>query len=352
MSVTLVIGTEKGGFVATADPSRRTWTVRGPLFKGWKVTASARTRDGEFLVATSSRVYGAAIHRSRDLVDFTQIEKGPAYAEGGERKLTQIWRLHADGDRIYAGVDTAGLFASDDGGTSWQPLSGLNDHPTRDAWFPGAGGLCAHTILVDPKDPRRVWCGISAVGAWRSEDAGATWKPCNRGIRQVIEDEIHKEIGFCVHAMVADPDDADRIWRQDHTGMYRSTDGGDSWTRIENGLASWFGFPVALDPHTKALFAFPMESDEYRMPRDGAFRVYRSGDGGDSWHALGEGLPAHPVYAGVLRGALAVDGLDPCGVYLGSTAGGVYASPDGGDTWQALPCTLPRVLSVAAYPGT
>ncbi|MHC4134576.1 MAG: sialidase family protein [Planctomycetota bacterium] len=347
MSVTLIVGTGKGAFVCRSQ-DRATWRIDGPHFKGWKATASTRTASGRYLVATASRVYGAALHASPDLKAWEQIENGPAYPEGGDKKLNQIWTLLSAGDRVYAGVDTAGLFYSEDDGASWHPVPALNDHATSRSWFPGAGGLCAHSVLVDPRNEARIWCGISAVGVWRSDDGGETWHAKNDGIRHVIEDKEFKEIGFCVHGLAADPDDADTIWRQDHTGMYVTRDGGDTWEPSGEGLASWFGFPVALDPGTRNLYAFPMESDEYRMPKDGAFRIYRSTDGGQSWHAPAEGLPATPTYAGVLRGAMAVDGRG--GVYVGSSAGTVYASTDGGDTWQPLPCTLPRVLSVEAYP--
>jgi len=350
MKVTLIVGTVKGGFRFTSK-DRRTWRIEEPLFKGWKVTTSARSPAGRWFLGTSSFVYGAAIHVSDDGVKWRQIEKeqAPSYPDGGIHKLTQIWTIQADEDRCLAGVDTAGLFQSNDHGESWQPVSALNDHETRPKWYPGNGGLCAHTILTDARNPDRIWCGISAVGAWRSDDGGASWKLKNDGIRCVIEDKDEKDIGYCVHAMVQDPEDADTIYRQDHTGMYRTKNAGDSWEKIDIGLASWFGFPIAMDPKTKTLFSFPMESDEYRMPVDGKFRVYRSAAGGESWEALGEGLPSEPNYSGVLRGAMAVDALDPCGVYIGSTDGRVYASADLGDTWQALPATLPRVLSVRAY---
>jgi photosystem II stability/assembly factor-like uncharacterized protein len=347
MPVTLIVGTGKGAFICRSK-DRATWEIDGPQLKGWKTTASTRTASGRWLVATTSQVYGAALHKSGDLQAWEQIESGPAYPEGGKKKLHQIWTLTSAGDRVYAGVDTAGLFYSDDDGDSWYPVPALNDHPTSKSWFPGAGGLCAHCVLVDPKNEARIWVGISAVGVWRSDDGGDTWHAKNDGIDHVIEDKEFKEIGFCIHGLAADPDDADTIWRQDHTGMFVTRNGGDTWEPSGEGLVSWFGFPVACDPVTRNLFAFPMESDEFRMPKDGVFHVYRSTDGGKSWHPRTAGLPEIPTYAGVLRAAMAVDGQG--GVYFGSTAGKVYASTDGGDTWQALPHTLPRVLSVEAYP--
>jgi photosystem II stability/assembly factor-like uncharacterized protein len=349
MNVLVIVGTDKGGFLLRADESRDAWTVEGPLFKGWKVTAAARDEQGRFFVATASMVYGSALHVSDDLKEWRQIAVGPAWEKDQQRKLNQVWTLHVDGDRYYAGVDEAGLFASDDRGETWVPVAGLNEHETRGGWFPGAGGLCAHALLVDPRDPNRIWCGISAVGVFRSDDGGATWHTKNDGIRIVIEDEQHKDIGFCVHGLVADPDDANVIYRREHTGMFRSRDGGDSWEIIENGVPSRFGFPIVMDRSTKRLFIVPMESDEYRLPIDGRLMVLRSDNGGDSWTSASNGLPERDAYMGVLRGAMDVDHLGPCGVYMGTTAGTMHVTSDAGDSWRQLPVTLPRILHVSAY---
>ena len=253
--------------------------------------------------------------------------------------LTEIWICQRN----------AGLFESTDGGETWSPVEGLNEHTTRPAWFPGAGGLCLHAILVDPKNPDRIWAGISAVGVFRSDDGGATWALKNNDIPAVIEDKDHKELGRCVHALIADPDDADTIYRREHNGMFRTRDGGETWERIENGLGSWFGFPIVQDRATRALYVVPLESDEYRIPTGGAFRVCRSRDGGDSWEALDNGLPQKHAYMGVLRGAMDADQLDPCGIYIGTTAGTVLISNDAGDSWTQLPATFPRVLSVKVF---
>jgi photosystem II stability/assembly factor-like uncharacterized protein len=349
MRIVLIVGTEKGAFVCTSNRERSSWEIRGPEFKGWKVTASGRSPSGRWFLSTASQVYGAAIHTGTDLQRWHQIERGPAYPEGGDRKLNQIWTMHCGPDRHYAGVDTAGLFASDDDGESWQPVSALNDHRTRPSWFPGAGGLCAHSVLVDPARPERLWVGISAVGVWRSDDRGKSWQAKNDGVRNMAEDKEHPEIGFCVHGLALDPTEPNRLYRQDHSGMYRSRDGGDTWEVNDAGLPSWgFGFPIAIDPHTRTLFSFPLESDEYRLPVDGQCRVYRSRDGGDSWEPTSRGLPGN-YYATVLRGGMAVDALDPAGVYIGSTSGDLFASSDGGESWQTLPCRLPRILNVKAY---
>jgi photosystem II stability/assembly factor-like uncharacterized protein len=351
MEVKLLVGTVKGAFIYTRREAGGAWSVEGPLFRGWKVTASSRDNGDGFLLATASDVYGPAVHRSSDLRAWRQVERGPAYSPEDGFELKQVWTLLPAGDVAYAGVDEAGLFRSDDGGESWALVPGLTSHPTRPSWFPGFGGLCAHHLLVDPRDPLRVWVGISAVGVFQTEDGGETWETRNDGVTCVIEDESHSDIGMCVHAIVADPDDADRIWRQDHRGMYRTADGGRSWERIENGLPSGFGFPLVMDRGTKALFACPMESDEYRFPVDGALRVYRSVDGGDTWHVAAGGLPRENAYACVLRAAMSTDHLDPCGVYLGTSAGELFASDDAGDSWQRLSGTLPRILSVEAFVG-
>jgi photosystem II stability/assembly factor-like uncharacterized protein len=351
MGVMLLAGTDRAAFLYRSDAGRKSWTLEGPLFKGWKVTASARDPRGTYYAATASQVYGPALHRSDDLVEWRQIENGPAWPRERGRKLNQVWTIVPAGDRLYAGVDEAGLFVSEDHGERWSSVESLNEHPTRGAWFPGAGGLCLHAVLVDPANPDRLWAGISAVGVFRSDDGGRTWHPKNRGVKLVIEDKQHKDIGYCVHGLVADPANPDVLYRREHTGMFRSRDGGESWERIENGLASWFGFPIAIHRPSKALFVIPLESDEYRTPVDGRLRVYRSRDGGDSWQALERGLPQEHAYMGVLRGALAADELSPAGVYFGTTAGTVYASADGGDSWRQLPGILPRVLSVSAFAG-
>jgi photosystem II stability/assembly factor-like uncharacterized protein len=318
MSLVIVIGTAKGGFLLRSDANRQRWNIEGPLFKGWKVTSAARLPGGDFLLATASDVYGCAIHKSRDLAQWRQISDGPRYAAGSKRELSQVWKLVAHNDISYAGVSDAGLFRSDDQGESWTPVPGLNEHRTRNAWAPGAGGLCAHAILVDRAHPQRLWCGISAVGVMRSDDGGQTWQGKNSGVPVALQDKEFDEIGFCVHGLAQDPHDANVIYRQDHLGVFRTTDGGDHWERIQNGLESGFGFPMVLDARTRSLYIVPLESDEYRIPSAGRFRVFRSTNGGDSWEPLMRGLPQQNAYFGVLRGALDVDNLDPCGVYVGN----------------------------------
>jgi len=349
MGVTVLVGTAKGGFVLRSDDGRERWEIEGPIFKGWKVTAAERLSSGDYLLGTTSDIYGTAMHKSADLNNWRQIERAPKYEADSGRQLTQIWKFAENDGVSYAGVSEAGLFRSEDEGESWEPVVGLNDHPTRRAWMPGAGGLCAHSILFDSARPERMWCGISAVGVLRSDDGGKTWAGKNDGIPIVLEDREFDEIGFCVHGLAPDPDNADVIYRQDHQGVFRTGDGGENWERIENGLTTGFGFPIAVDQKTRAIYIVPLESDEYRIPTNGKLRVYRSTDGGDSWTALTSGLPQENAYAGVLRGAMDADQLDPCGVYIGTTSGDIYFSNNGGEHWSTLPCRLPRVLSIDVF---
>ncbi len=344
MGVTLAVGTEKGAYLFRSDDARSEWDLQGPLFKGWRVTAFGEAGDGTYLLATGSNWFGAALHRSPDLKEWAQIVDGPAWPDGGERKLTQIWTLNRAGESLFAGVDEAGLFRSSDYGDTWQPLEGLNEHPTRPAWQPGFGGLAAHKVVVDWSNPDRVWVAISAVGVFRSDDGGETWVTKNHGIESTVEDELEGDIGYCVHCIVQDPTDADRLYRQEHQGVFRSFDGGDNWERIETGLPAGFGFPIVLDRASGRLFVVPLESDENRLPIDGEFRVYRSDDGGESWSISGTGYPVAPTFTAVLRGAMDADQRK--GIYLGTTAGKVMATADAGETWTTLPWTLPRILSV------
>lgn len=346
MGVTVAVGTEKGAYFLRTDDARTAWDLEGPLFKGWKVTAFGRAADGSYLLATASNWFGAALHRSRDLAAWIQIVDGPAWPDGGERRLNQIWTLAAAGRSLLAGIDEAGLFRSRDGGTTWEPVEGLNEHPTRSVWQPGLGGLAAHRVVVDHADLSRIWVAISAVGVFRTDDGGATWHTKNSGIARVVDAEGSDDIGFCVHGIVQDPVDPDRLYRQDHAGVFRSHDGGDSWEGIEAGLPSVFGFPMVTDPGSGSLFVVPLESDENRLPVGGAFRVYRSTDGGDSWAVSGRGHPGAETYTAVLRGSMDVDGMRPGGIYLGTTSGKVHLSVDGGDEWTILPWTFPRILSV------
>lgn len=340
---TIGIGTVKGAFFLRG--SGETWDVEGPTFTGWAVTTFGRAPSGDHLLATGSNWFGAAIHRSSDLDAWEQIVDGPGWPEGGGRSLNNVWTIVTAGDVAFAAVDEAGLFRSDDDGASWHPVEAFNEHATRPGWQPGFGGLAAHRLLVDPNDAGRMWLGVSAVGVFRTEDGGTSWQLVNRGVTKPGPDGDETEIGYCVHCLVADPEDPQTMWRQEHTGVYRTADGGDTWERIEEGLPARFGFPIGRDAASGSLFVVPLQSDEHRIPVGGLLRVYRSTDRGESWHVSGEGHPEHPVYAGVLRDAMATDGAG--GVFVGTTAGTVHMTGDGGDHWTMLPDVLPRILSVA-----
>ncbi len=370
MAVVVIVGTDKGGMLLRSDDAREHWELGELGFRGWRVTAAARDPAGRTYVAVALESFGNAVLASDDLEHWEQLEAAPRYGAGDRgnpdhnrsitnivgsidmesRHVDQIWKLHCAGDTLYAGVSEAGLFRSDDRGKSWQPVLGLNEHETRPDWGPGFGGLCLHSVLSDARNPERLWVGISSYGVFRTDDGGKTWARKNDG---VIEGET-----YCVHGMAHDPNHADRIFRQEHTGMFRSQDGGDSWERIENGLPIGqlssgdqcaFGFAVELDPATGYAYAFPLAGDDFRYAPEGRVRVYRTHDGGESWEGLERGLPPEPRYTSVLRGAMSVDRLDPCGVYVGTTSGHVFASRDLGESWIELPCTLPKILCVEAF---
>lgn len=348
MSVNIFVGTAKGAWVLRSDDTRASFEIEGPTFKGWKATAATRDANGRYIVATASDVYGCAVHVSEDLREFRQLDAAPAWPADSGRKLNQIWKLHVAHGAWWAGVDDAGLFKSTDEGASWESVASLNDRKSRCSWHPGFGGLCLHSIVSDPSDAKRLWVGISAVGVFRTDDGGTTWIPCNDGVPVILEDKEHDEVGFCVHGLAADPGDPMKMWRQDHVGMFRTVNGGAHWERCENGLPSAFGFPVDIEGRTGAVFLVPLEADQFRIPVDGKLRVYRSLDGGDEWAPSGSGMP-DDFYGVVLRGSMAIDGCDPAGVYVGTTAGTVHISNDLGESWSRIDATLPRVLTVEAF---
>lgn len=325
--MTLAIGTEKGAYLLDDDGR-----LEGPLFPGWKVTAWAQ-HGGRTFAGLGSNWFGAAIHASTDLEDWTQVDAGPAYPEG--RTLEQIWVIHDAGSRLLAGVAEAGLFSSVHG-DRWEPVEAFNDFPGRDAWSPGLGGLAAHHILTSGD---RIWLGVSAVGVFRSDDGGASFARRDEGIVPVVED------GHCVHGIAHDPRRPDRIWRQDHSGVYRTEDGGDRWERCERGLPATFGFPMLRDHASGRLFVVPLESDGNRLPVGGRFAAYRSENDGDSWEISGRGWSDAPEYTAVLRNAASGDGEGR--IVLGTTAGTIWTTEDAGDTWRALPHTFPRILALA-----
>jgi len=338
----IAIGTEKGGYVLDESPGG--WRVSGPMFPGWKVTAFGTAPDGTHLAAVGSNWFGIGIHRSVDFEEWEQIDAPPAWPEGTDRKMEQVWTFHTSGERVWAGVAHAGLFVSEDQGVTWSPITGLNEHRTREDWRPGLGGLCAHRLMVDGETQ---WVAISAVGVLRSDDAGETWELRNDGVDPagVPEDAPRPEVGYCVHCVAHDRDDRRRIWRQDHTGVYRTADGGDHWERIETGLPAAFGFVMWRDDESGRLFTVPLEADANRVPVEGAFRVYSSDDDGDHWVVSGTGWSDAAQYTGVLRGAF--DGDDHGTFCVGTTGGKLWLTRDNGDTWQQLEASFPRIGAIS-----
>lgn len=337
----LFIGTEKGGYRLERSPAG--WTVEGPSFPGWKVSAYGRTPDGTHLAALGSNWFGASVHRSRDLESWEQVEHGPSYPESSSLKLNQIWTFLTVDDRVLAGVAEAGLFVSTDQGLSWEAVPELNDYPGRQEWQPGFGGLAAHHLLAAGDT---LWVGISAVGVFRSENG--QFQRRDLGVTPVGNPEAgddHPSVGRCVHGLTADPNSPQHIWRQDHSGVYRTRDGGDRWERIEQGLPARFGFAIGRNHSTGTLFVSPLTADENRIPVDGQLAVYRSRNRGDSWEIAGD-WPKGGQFNGVLRNAMVVD--DQGGVAIGTTGGVIHVSEDEGDSWEELPFSFPRILAVAA----
>ena len=352
--VTLLVGTEKGLFALDSDEARRTWRLRGPMHAGWQVySVWADTRNGTpaLWAGLSSGFYGPHLQRSRDLGETWEPVDGPRFPEGSGRELKQVWSM-APGPEpggMRAGVAEAALFTSDDGVT-WEWNQGLEGHPSRPEWMPGAGGLCLHTIVQDAARPERIFLGISAVGVLRSDDGGASWEIKNTGVAPVIEEEAPKytEIMRCVHRLVQDSTEPSRLYQQNHIGVYRSTDAGDTWDRIEEGLPTNFGFPMVMHPsRPRTLFIAPLDGDEGRTFPGGKPGIYRTDDGGDHWTRTYQGID-DPCFSGVLRGAMTTDAEDEPGVYFGTTGGDVYATLDDGEHWRRLPGRLPRVQSLTA----
>ena len=364
-SVRVLVGTRKGAFVLTSDGARRNWEVAGPHFPGWEVfhVKGSPADPNRVYAAQHTDWFGQVVQRSAD-GGRTWEAVGNEFGYAGETgthlwydgtphpwEFKRVWHLEpapTDPDTVYAGVEDAALFRSTDGGKSWQEVSGLRRHPTGPQWQPGAGGLCLHTVLLAPNDPKRIYTAISAAGAFRSDDTGESWRPVNRGLKsEGFLPEPDAEVGHCVHHLAMHPSRPDVLFMQKHWDVMRSDDAGESWREISGNLPSDFGFPVEVHAHEPdTVYVVPIKSDSEHYPPDGRLRVYRSRTGGDEWEALTQGLPQRDCYVNVLRDAMTVDRLDPCGVYFGTTGGQVYASSDAGDSWMPIVRDLPAVLSV------
>jgi hypothetical protein len=362
--VRVLVGTRKGAFVLTSDEGRREWRVEGPHFAGWEIyhLAGSPADPDRVWASQSSSWFGQVVHRSDDGArtwstvgnDFRYVgETGTHQWYDGTPhpwEFARVWHLEpslTDRDVVYVGVEDAALFRSDDGGGSWTELPGLRGHGTAAQWQPGAGGMCLHTVLLDPTGGDRIWTAVSAAGAFRSDDAGASWTPVNKGLRSGEIPQEDSEVGHCVHKLAQHPSRPEVLFMQKHWDVMRSDDGGDSWHEISGDLPSDFGFPIDVHAHEPdTVYVVPITSDSLHYPPDGRLRVYRSRTGGGEWEPLTRGLPQEHCYVNVLRDAMAVDRLDECGVYVGTTGGQVYCSPDGGDTWTTVVRDLPAVLSV------
>jgi BNR/Asp-box repeat len=364
--VRVLVGTRKGAFILTSDEGREKWDVSGPHFGGWEIyhVAGAPADPNRLYASQSTSWFGQLIQRSDDAGqtwqpvgnDFTYAgEPGEhLWYDGTPRPwtFTRVWHLEPslhDPDLIYAGVEDAALFRSVNGGQTWEELSGLRTQDSAPAWQPGAGGMCLHTIILDPANPGRMFTAISAAGTFRSDDEGQTWRPVNRGLRSEGIPDPDAEVGHCVHHVTMHPSRPEVLYMQKHWDVMRSDDAGASWTEVSGDLPSDFGFPIAVHAHEPdTIYVVPIKSDSEHYPPEGKLRVYRSRTGGNEWEPLTNGLPQSDCYVNVLRDAMAVDSLESCGVYFGTTGGQVYVSSDAGDHWVPIVRDLPAVLSVRA----
>jgi photosystem II stability/assembly factor-like uncharacterized protein len=356
--VLLLVGTMKGAFLLRASKGRGKWEIGGPYFPGSAVYTMAydgRAGRHRIWAAPQSMHWGALLRSSDDFgKSWTNPEEANVkFPEDAGAALRQIWQIvpgpETEPDLLYCGVEPAALFVSRDGGNRWSLAQGLWNHPQRPRWEPGGGGLCLHTILIDPEDSNRVRIAVSTGGMYVTDDGGATWRPSNRGIRADFLPEKYPEFGQCVHKVVQAKGQAGRMFLQNHWGLYRSDDRGESWTDIANGVPSDFGFALAIHPENPdCAWIVPLESDGFRCTPEGKLRVYRTRDAGRRWEAMAKGLPQKGAYETVLRDAMAADSLDPAGVYFGTRSGKLFGSADEGKSWSTLLDGLPPIVSVKA----
>jgi hypothetical protein len=348
--VLLLVGTKKGAFILESDERRHSFALRGPYCEAWPINhVIGDAKTGTIYAGGGNAWFGPAIWKSSDLgAKWTHSSEGLAYAPG-ETPVSSIWSIAQGADHLFAGVEPAGLFQSEDGGESWSHVQGLRDHPSRPQWQPGGGGLILHSIVLHP-DGKAIWVAISSAGVFYSGDGGENWEPRNRGTRNdyMPDGQKYPEFGQCVHCLVMAPGHSNRLYQQNHCGMYRSDDGGREWQSIEAGLPSTFGFPAAAHPRdSQTLYLLPLNGDSIgRYVPDGKAAVWRTRDGGQTWEPCRRGLPQSNAFFGVLRQAMATDQLDPAGVYFGTSTGHLYASTDEGDEWTCIADNMPPIYSV------
>jgi len=388
--IRLLVGTRKGAFVLTSDGKRKQWDVDGPHFAGWEIyhVKGSPADPNRLYASQTSGWFGQIIQRSdnggkswfqpgtppgESITTPDGMPKGESnkfvydsspetgkpltthmWYDGTQHpwEFKRVWHLEpslTDSDTVYAGVEDAALFRSSDGGETWQELAGLRGHGSGPRWQPGAGGMCLHTILLDPKNRERMFIAISAAGAFRTDDGGKNWKPINQGLHSQYIPDPNAEVGHCVHRIAMHSSRPNTLFMQKHWDVMRSDDAGDSWREVSGNLPSDFGFPIDIHAHEPdTIYVVPIKSDSEHFPPDGKLRVYRSRTGGNEWEELTKGLPQRDCYVNVLRDAMSIDSLEPCGVYFGTTGGQVYASRDAGDSWEPIVRDLPAVLSVEA----
>ena len=384
----VLVGTRKGAFVLTADAKRKNWDVSGPHFAGWEIyhLKGSPVDPNRLYASQTSGWFGQIIQRSDDggktwfqpgtppgepLTTADGMPKGESnkfvydtspetgkpltthqFYDGTPKpwEFKRVWHLEpslTEPDTVYAGVEDAALFRSTDGGRTWHELAGLRGHGTGPQWQPGAGGMCLHSIILDPGDPNRIFIAISAAGAFRTDDGGKTWRPINNGLRSPYIPDPTAEVGHCVHHIAMHPSRPNVLFMQKHWDVMRTNNAGDLWEEVSGNLPTDFGFVIDVHAHEpETIYVVPIKSDSEHFPLDGKLRVFRSRTGGNEWEALTKGLPQADCYVNVLRDAMAVDSLDPCGVYFGTTGGQVYVSADAGDNWAPIVRDLPPVLSV------
>ncbi len=358
--VLVLAGTMKGAFLLRSDKSRENWDVGGPYFPGRAIYAMAYDDRGgrkRLWAAVNSPHWGSYLSSSDDLgKTWTEPETyGVKFPEDTELSLKQIWQIAfghpGETDTLYVGVEPAALFKSVDAGATWTLVRGLHDHPHRSQWQPGGGGLCLHTILPDPSNEKRLFVAISTGGVYRTDDGGESWQPRNHRVRAQFlpPDQQYPEWGQCVHKIVSHPSNPQRLFLQNHWGLYRSDDGGDSWSDVANGVPSDFGFAMEVDPNDpNNVYIIPLESDEFRCTPEGKLRVYRTRGDGKSWEPLTSGLPQENALETILRDGLSADTLQPTGLYFGTRNGKLFGSKDGGESWSAILESLPPVVCVKA----